>query len=58
MSTETKDVPGNAGFVDVVFALEWICNYINNFGGNRESVTIFGHDSGAAIASALMYWNR
>lgn len=58
LSTETQDIPGNAGFVDVVFALEWLSSYVVHFGGDPNRLTVFGHGSGAAIASALMYWNR
>lgn len=58
LSTESPDIPGNVGFVDVVFALEWICSYVASFGGDPNRVTVFGQGSGAAIASALLYWNR
>ncbi|KAI8129575.1 hypothetical protein FF38_04618 [Lucilia cuprina] len=43
----TPDIPGNAGFKDQVYALRWVQNFIENFGGNPQDVTLMGYSAGA-----------
>ncbi|HEY2464125.1 MAG TPA: carboxylesterase/lipase family protein [Steroidobacteraceae bacterium] len=45
---------GNAGMLDIVAALEWVRDNIENFGGNPQMVTIFGQSGGGAKVSTLM----
>ncbi len=45
---------GNAGLDDIVKALEWIHENIENFGGDPENVTVFGQSGGGAKVLALM----
>lgn len=54
MSSETIDCPGNFGLKDQVEALRWVKNHISSFGGNPDSVTIFGESAGGASVSYLL----
>lgn len=44
----------NAGFADIVEALRWIQENIENFGGDKNNVTIFGQSGGGMKVSAMM----
>jgi para-nitrobenzyl esterase len=44
----------NVGILDVVKALEWIKNNIENFGGDASNVTIFGESGGGGKVGTLM----
>lgn len=44
----------NAGFADIVAALEWIQNNITEFGGDPDNVTLFGQSGGGMKITALM----
>jgi len=47
------EAPGNQGLRDLVAALEWVNANIEEFGGDPESVTIFGESSGSWACSYL-----
>lgn len=42
LSTEDKNSPGNFAFKDQSFILQWIQENIEHFGGDKNSVTIWG----------------
>jgi len=44
---------GNAGMLDIVAALEWIRDNIENFGGDPANVTIMGQSGGGAKVCLL-----
>jgi para-nitrobenzyl esterase len=45
---------GNVGMLDIIAALEWVRDNIENFGGNPQMVTIFGQSGGGGKVSTLM----
>jgi len=46
LNTGDGVVRGNMALKDQVFAFKWIQNNIENFGGDKDSVTIFGESAG------------
>ncbi|GFO42268.1 carboxylic ester hydrolase [Plakobranchus ocellatus] len=52
-STLDDAQPGNNGLLDQIVALQWIKDYIGQFGGDPTGVTIFGESAGAASVSLL-----
>lgn len=55
LSTETDDIPGNVAVMDIILALQWVQKHISNFGGSKDSVTLFGQSAGAALIASLLY---
>lgn len=48
LSTGDEACPGNNGLKDQRQVLRWIQNEIHHFGGDKDSVTIFGESAGGA----------
>lgn len=48
LSTGDYNSPGNFGLKDQVMAMKWVKEYIREFGGDSNSVTIFGSSAGGA----------
>jgi len=46
--------PANLGLFDMIEALKWIKNYISDFGGDPENITLFGQSSGGDAIAHLM----
>lgn len=45
---------GNVGNIDIVEALKWVRDNIQNFGGDPNCVTVFGQSGGGAKVSSLL----
>ena len=45
---------GNVGITDIIDALQWVQDNIENFGGDPDNVTVFGESGGGAKVLALM----
>lgn len=54
LSTLSPEIPGNAGVLDVILALEWVKSNIRYFGGNGDETLLFGQSSGAVMVSSLV----
>jgi carboxylesterase type B len=54
VSPDRKARMANYGLMDQIAALKWIQENIEPFGGDPNSVTLFGHNTGAACIHFLM----
>lgn len=49
-----ENTVANFGLLDQIAALHWIKENIHSFGGDKNSVTLMGHTTGAACINYLM----
>ncbi|XP_072762784.1 neurotactin [Anoplolepis gracilipes] len=49
---------GNYGLSDIIAALQWVQLNIENFGGNKTSVTLWGHRAGGTLVTTLIGYRR
>ncbi|CEJ58900.1 hypothetical protein PMG11_07543 [Penicillium brasilianum] len=49
---------GNFGFTDQKVAMEWIQEYVGQFGGDRDNVTVFGQSAGGVSIGHQMTANN
>ncbi|XP_051872920.1 carboxylesterase 5A-like [Pristis pectinata] len=54
LSTLDVNAPGNVGFLDMCKGLQWIRDNIQSFGGDPNSVTLFGHGAGGLAVNYLL----
>ncbi|CRK89381.1 CLUMA_CG003135, isoform A [Clunio marinus] len=54
LSFESEECPGNFGMKDQVMLLKWVRMNIDKFGGDSNSVTIFGESAGGASVNYHM----
>lgn len=47
MCLGTQEVSGNQGLKDQLKAIRWVKNNIEDFGGNKHELTVFGHSAGS-----------
>jgi hypothetical protein len=54
LAMENTPLKGNYWLSDLVAALNWVRTNIENFGGDKNQITIFGQSAGAAAVRALI----
>lgn len=53
LSTGDHHAPGNYGLLDMALAIKWVYDNAYAFQGDRDKITLFGPDAGAAAAGIL-----
>jgi hypothetical protein len=54
LAVENTTVTGNQGLRDQNTALDWLVAHIEDFGGDKDRITIFGQSAGSASVRALL----
>lgn len=55
LSSEDKECSGNFGMKDQVLMLQWVRMNIDKFGGDANSVTIFGNSAGIFVLFSFSF---
>lgn len=55
LTTNDDKLPGNYGLWDQHLAIRWVHENIDDYGGNKSSVTIFGESAGGRATSFQMF---
>ena len=58
LSTGDHHAPGNYGLLDMALAIKWVYDNAHAFQGDREKITLFGPDAGAAASGILAVMPR
>lgn len=54
LAVANSSVTGNFGLTDASTALDWVRTHIEDFGGDKDRITVFGQSAGAAAIRALL----
>ena len=55
---QTLGFTGNYGYYDQLFAVNWVYDNIEYFGGNKNDITLFGHSAGAqSVVNMLLNYD-
>lgn len=51
LSLKMPEYSGNMGMKDQVLAIKWVNEHIEQFGGDKNRITLMGHSSGKGLFS-------
>lgn len=54
LALDNTTLRGNYGLGDQITAIDWVRAHIEDFGGDRDRITVFGQSAGAASVRALL----
>jgi carboxylesterase type B len=54
LALDNTSLKGNYWLSDLIAALDWVQAHIEDFGGDKDRVTVFGQSAGAAAVRALL----